>query len=66
VLDKGLNFIPTPRKDHAARIIQDFLLFDRKLRLKYFFHHDITDEDAPPQNVPRYTESSTTLKPSTG
>ena len=37
LLSKGLNFIPTQHKKHIAKLIQDFLLFDRKLRLKYCF-----------------------------
>ena len=42
LLSKGPNFIPTPKKEHPAKLLQDILLFDRRLRLKYFFHHDIT------------------------
>ena len=38
LFSKGLNFIPTPNKEHPAKLLQDILLFDRKLRLKYFFH----------------------------
>ena len=30
LLSKGLNFVPTPRKDHPAKTLQDILLFDRK------------------------------------
>ena len=37
LLSKGLNFIPTPKKEHPAKLLQDILLFDRRLRLKYFF-----------------------------
>ena len=33
---KGLNFIPTPKKEHPAKLLQGILLFDRRLRLKYF------------------------------
>ena len=33
ILNKGLNFIPTPAREHPANIMQDYLLFDRKLRL---------------------------------
>ena len=40
LLTKGLNFIPTPRKDHPEKILQDILLFDRKIRLKYNCHHN--------------------------
>ena len=36
LLSKGLNFIPTHRKEHPAKLLQDILLFDRRLRLKYF------------------------------
>ena len=38
LLSRGLNFIPTPRRDHPAKILQDIFLFDRKMRLKYHFH----------------------------
>ena len=37
ILNKGLNFIPTPAREHPANIMQDYLLFDRKLRLQYYF-----------------------------
>ena len=37
LLNKGLNFIPTPVQEHPSHILQDYLLFDRKLRLQYFF-----------------------------
>ena len=40
LLSKGLNFIQTPKPDHPAKILQDLLHFDRKLRLKYHFHQD--------------------------
>ena len=33
ILQKGLNFIPTLQIEHEAKIIEDFLLFERKLRL---------------------------------
>ena len=37
LLGRGLNFIPTPSREHPATILQDYLLFDQKLRLKYYF-----------------------------
>ena len=37
LLRRGLNFIPTPSREHPATILQDYLLFDQKLRLKYYF-----------------------------
>ena len=40
LLSKGLIFIPTPRRDHPAKMLQDILLFDRKIRLKYYFYND--------------------------
>ena len=40
LLTKGLNSIPTSRKDHSAKILQDILLCDRKTRLKYHFYHN--------------------------
>ena len=33
LLGKGLNFIPTSPTEHPATILQDYLLFDWKLRL---------------------------------
>ena len=49
LLTKGLNFIPTSRKDHPAKILQDILLFDRKIRLKYHFYNnpDQSNSDTP-------------------
>ena len=44
LLSKGLNFIPRPNKEHPAKPLQDILLFDGKLRLKYFFYQDTTTE----------------------
>ena len=41
ILQKGLNFIPTPTRGHEAKIVQDFLLFERKLRL----HHKVHNEE---------------------
>ena len=37
LLSKGLNFIPTSKREHPVKLLQDILLFDRRLRLKYFF-----------------------------
>ena len=38
LLTKGLNFIPTPKMDHPAKILQDILLYARKIRLKHHFY----------------------------
>ena len=56
LLSEGLNFIPTPKKEHPVKILQDILLFDRRLRLKYFFH---------PNNQPK-EQNNSTLYPSSG
>ena len=45
ILEKGLNFIPTPQKEHPVKIVQDFLLFERKLRL----HHKLFKQPQPDQ-----------------
>ena len=58
LLSKGLNFIPTPKKEHPAKLLQDILLFDRRLRLKYFFHHN--------NNTQPTEQKNTTLYPSSG
>ena len=46
VLNKGLKYIPTPYAEHKAKYLKDYLLFERKLRLKYHFHRqaDLQDE----------------------
>ena len=64
-MEKGLNFIPTPTIEHEAKIVQDFLLFERKLRLYHKLHKneeeiETTDEsfdDDSPHKI---------LKPSKG
>ena len=61
LLSKGLNFIPTPKREHPAKLLQDILLFDRKLRLKYFFHQDSTTGTTESTE-----EENTTLYPSFG
>ena len=38
LLSKGLNFIPTPEREDPSILLQDFLLLDRKLRLKTTLH----------------------------
>ena len=58
LLRRGLNFIPTPPKEHPAKILQDYLLFDHKLRLTYYFE----DKDSKPQE----TKQISILKQSTG
>ena len=46
LLEKGLNFIPTPQIEHQAKIVQDFLLYERKCRLYHRFHkEDENDKD---------------------
>ena len=68
VLTKGLNFIPTPNKDNPTKILQDILLFDSKIRLKYHFHHNPdhsncnTSQDSNPIEQP----TNTILCPSSG
>ena len=45
LLEIGLNFIPTPTQEHKAKITQDFLLFERKLRLYHKLHKEQTEEE---------------------
>ena len=52
LLNKGLNFIPTPSREHPLHILQDFLLFDRKLRLKYFFMDKEIENNTSPEDRP--------------
>ena len=58
LLRRGLNFILTPPREHPAKILQDYLLFDWKLTLRYYFE----DKEIKSQEQP----SSSILKSSTG
>ena len=58
LLSKGLNFIPALKKEHPVKLLQDILLFDRRLRLKYFFHHN--------NYIQPKEQHNTTLYPSSG
>ena len=60
LLAKGLNFVPTPKKDHPAKTLQDILLFDRKLRLKYHFYQPNSTSDT---DTTTDATSNTILKP---
>ena len=70
LLTKGLNVIPTPRKNHPAKILQDMLLFDRKIRLKCHFYYNLdqsnwdtsfdNDSTGPPHNTILYPSSGWT------
>jgi hypothetical protein len=62
LLHKGLNFIPTPKTDHPAKQLQDYLLFDRRLRLKYLFNN-IDNTQTQHQNS---TTNLSLINPSTG
>ena len=65
LLSIGLNFIPTPKKDHPAKILQDILLFDRKLRLKYYIYQSDSDTDPNITTTTDHTKN-TILNPSSG
>ena len=62
LLAKWLNFIPTPKKDHPAKILQDILLFDRKLRLKYFYQPNSNSDP----DITTDAKTNTILNPSLG
>ena len=73
VLNKGLKFVPTPRKDHTATTLKEYLLFERRLRLKYHFTRredeeneddDFFDTEDIPNQHPLYESSGWT--PPTG
>ena len=57
LLSKVLNFIPTPRKDHPAKMLQDILLFDRKIRLEYHFYND-PDQNPEASQENTYSEQT--------
>ena len=54
LLSKGLNFIPTPRRDHPAKMLQDILLFDRRIRLKYHFIDTANQTQGPQQPTSKH------------
>ena len=61
LLSKVLNFIPTPRRDHPAKMLQDILLFDRRIRLRYHFTGTADQTKGPQQPT-----SNQILQPSSG
>ena len=65
LLTKGLNFIPTPRKDHPAKILQD-ILFYRKIRFKCHFYHNSNHSNSDTSQDRNSTEqpANTILHPS--
>ena len=68
ILEKGLNFIPTPSKEHEAKIVQDFLLFERKLRLYHKLHKseeeiETTDESSDDDSPHKILKPSKGWKP---
>ena len=40
-----------PRRDHLAKMLQDILLFDRKIRLKYHFTNEVDQTQGPSQQT---------------
>ena len=68
ILEKGLNFIPTPTMEHEAKIVQDFLLFERKLRLYHKLHKneeeiETTDESSDDDSPHKILKPSKGWKP---
>ena len=59
LLGKGLNYIPTPSREKDSKIMQDYFMFDRKLRLRYHF----ADKDQDPDQS---TYKPSIIKPSKG
>ena len=67
LLEKGLNFIPTPIQEHEAKITQDFLLFERKLTLYHKLHKEQTEEETDSDDESSEEESPhKLLRPSKG
>ena len=53
LLNKGLNFIPTPSREHPLHTsYKTSLLFDRKRRLKYFFMDKEIENNTSPEDRP--------------
>lgn len=55
ILQKGLNFIPTPTFTNKIHTVKDLLLFNRRTRLTHFF-----------QNSPDYSSDSPFPRPNKG
>ena len=66
ILKKGLNFIPTPAREHEARILQDFLLFERKLRLYHKLHKNEEDIETTDESSDEEDSPHKILRPSKG
>ena len=66
ILKKGLNFIPTPAREHEARILHDFLLFERKLRLYHKLHKNEEDIETTDESSDEEDSPHKILRPSKG
>ena len=66
LLEKGLNFIPTPQQEHEAKITQDFLLFEHKLRLYHKYHREQNLEDTEEDGSSEDESPHKLLRPSKG
>ena len=66
ILNKGLNFIPTPTIEHEAKIIQDFLLFERKLRLHHKLYQEKEEDEEDNQSEEEEDSPHKILRPSKG
>ena len=64
LLSKGLNFIPTPPWQHKAQILQDFLIFERKICLHhYLYSHDLITEEEHDKSFHKILKTSTGWMP---
>ena len=67
LLSKGLNYIPTPAPQHAANILKEFLLFERKIRLNHYFRERNNEEnEEEPDSDEDPAQLSKILRPSSG
>ena len=55
VLSKGLNFCPTPTKIESEQLKQDFFDFSRKMRLKWYFRDEVSQDFS---EVPAFRKKS--------
>ena len=68
ILEKCLNYIPIPTIEHEAKIVQDFLLFERKLRLYHQLHKneadiETTDDSSDDESPHKFLKPSKGWKP---
>ncbi len=66
VLQKGLNFIPHPKANSQATILQNYLLFERKIRLKHYWYRSEEPSQSDNDSDTEEDRQVNILKPNKG